>query len=170
MHAVVFEAGWDAEALLPRHRAAIAQEHHGRGREVLSVDWTYAHHDRGPKIWGVKQAGDPVEKRLAQYQMVVTAVIANRELIDGVEVEVQQPDVRAEEMASLPETSQESYAQMAHARGRLLALLHHGLHQRLDKKRTEMALEIVQQLEPAGHFPLAHYAFDNGVLTLELTR
>jgi hypothetical protein len=29
---------------------------------------------------------------------------------------------------------------------------------------------VVQQLEQEGHFPQAHYAFDNGVLTLELTR
>jgi hypothetical protein len=47
----------------------------------------------------VKKAWDHVEKRLTQYQTVVTAVIANRALIDGVEVVVQQPDVRAEEMA-----------------------------------------------------------------------
>src|SRR5262249_41611245 len=158
MHAAVFEAGWDAEALLPRHRATIAQEHRGRGREVLSLDWTYAHHDRGPNIWGGKKAWDHVAKRLTQYQTVVTAVIANRELIDGVEVVVQQPDVRAEEMAYVQETRQECYAQMAHARGRLLELLHHSLHQRLYKKRTEIALEIVQQLEQERHFPLAHYA------------
>ena len=40
MHAAVFEAGGDAEALMPRHRAVIAREHRGRGREVLSLDWT----------------------------------------------------------------------------------------------------------------------------------
>src|SRR3989475_6624236 len=33
-----------------------------------------------------------------------------------------------------------------------------------------MALDIVQQLEQEGHFPQAHYAFDNGVLNLELSR
>src|SRR5918911_171889 len=38
MHEAIFEAGWDADALLPRHRAAIAPEHCGRGREVLSLD------------------------------------------------------------------------------------------------------------------------------------
>jgi hypothetical protein len=32
-----------------------------------------------------------------------------------------------------------------------------------------MALEIVRQLEPEGHFPQAHYAFDKGHLTVELT-
>jgi hypothetical protein len=73
-------------------------------------------------------------------------------------------------MAYLQETRQENYAQMANTRGRVLELLHHSLHQWLYKKRTKIALEIVQQLEQEGHFPLAHYALDNGVLTLELIR
>jgi len=170
MHAAVFEAGWDAEALMPRHRAVIAREHRGRGREVLSLDWTYAHHERGPKIWGVNKAWDHVEKRMALYQTVVTAVVANRACLAGVEVVVQQPNVTEEELAYLRETVQESYEQMEHAQGRLLELLHHLAHRHTYKKRTEIALAIAQQLEEEGHFPQAHYAFDNGVLTLELTR
>ena len=59
MHAAVFEAGWAAEGLMPRHRAVIAGEHRGQGREVLSLDWTYAHHDRGPKISGLGSCGAP---------------------------------------------------------------------------------------------------------------
>jgi hypothetical protein len=170
MHAAVFEAGWDAEALMPRHRAVIAREHRGRGREVLSLDWTYAHHERGPKIWGVNKAWDHVEKRMALYQTVVTAVVANRACLAGVEGVVQQPNVTEEELAYLRETVQESYEQMEHAQGRLLELLHHLAHRHTYKKRTEIALAIAQQLEEEGHFPQAHYAFDNGVLTLELTR
>ena len=170
MHEAVFEAAWAADRLMPHHRQVIAPEHRGRGREILSLDWTYAHHDRGPKIWGVKRAWDHVEKRVTPYQTVVTAVLANRDLIDGVEVIVQQPARYEEEMAYLKETVQESYAQMDAARGRLLELLHHLLHRVGYKKRTEIALEIAQQLEQEGHFPHANYAFDNGVLTLELTR
>jgi hypothetical protein len=170
MHEAIFEAGWDADALMPRHRKIIAPAHRGRGRAVLSLDWTYAHHERGLKIWGVKKAWDHVEQRLAPYQTVVTAVIANRARLDGVEVVVQQPDQSAEESAYLQETGRESYEQMAAARERLLELLHHRTHRLAYKKRTEMAVEIVQQLEQEGHFPQAPYAFDNGVLTLELTR
>jgi hypothetical protein len=155
---------------MKRHRAEIAKDHRGRGREVLSLDWTYAHHERGPKIWGVKKAWDHIEKRLTHYQTVVTAVIANRALIDGVDVVVQSPALHEEEIAYLQETVRENYTQMAAARERLLELLHHELHQRTYKKRTVMVLELVQQLEQEGHFPLAHYAFDNGVLTVELTR
>jgi len=68
MHEAIFEAGWEADALLPLHRQAVAPAHQGRGREVLSPDWTYAHHERGPKIWGVKQAWDHVERRLAHIR------------------------------------------------------------------------------------------------------
>src|SRR5262252_637131 len=170
MQEAVFEAGWDADALLPLHRQAVAPAHRSRGREVLSLDWTSAHHDRGPKIWGVKKAWDHVERRMAQYQTIVTAVIANRERLDGLEVMVQQPDRLEEEVAYLQETVQESYGQMEAARGRCLELFQHLLHRLSYKKRTEIALEVVQQLEQEGHFPQAHYAFDNGVLTLELTR
>ena len=46
MHEAIFETGWDAEALMPHHRAIIAPAHQGRGRAVLSLDWTYAHHER----------------------------------------------------------------------------------------------------------------------------
>ena len=170
MHEAVFEAGWAAETLMPHHRAVIAGAHRGRGREVISLDWTYAHHERGLKIWGVKRAWDPVEHRLVPYQTVVTAVIANRARLDGIEVLVQQPNRQDEEMAYLQETVRESYPQMEEARGRMLDLLHHRLHRLGYKKRTEIARDIVEQLEQEGHFPHAHYAFDNGVLSLELSR
>jgi len=47
MHEAVFEAGWEADELLPRHRRLIAPEHRHRGREMISLDWTLVHHDRG---------------------------------------------------------------------------------------------------------------------------
>jgi hypothetical protein len=74
MPEAVFEAGWDADARLPLHRPVVAPAHWGHGREVLSLDWTYAHHERGSKIWGVRKAWDHVEQRLVPYQTVVTVV------------------------------------------------------------------------------------------------
>jgi hypothetical protein len=170
MHEAVFEAGWAADALMPHHRAVIAGAHRGHGREVISLDWTYAHHERGLKIWGVKKAWDHVAQRLVPYQTVVTAVIANRARLDGIEVLVQQPNQQDEELAYLQETMRESYTQMEEARGRVLELLHHLVHRLGYKKRTELALDIVQQLEQEDHFPQAHYAFDHGVLSLALSR
>jgi hypothetical protein len=170
MHEAVFEAGWQAEALLPRHRRLIAPEHRGRGREVISLDWTLVHHERGPHIYGTTKSYDYVERRMGRFQTVVTGVIANRQLIDGIDVRLQVPNVGKEEEAYLKATVQASYEQMEQARTRLLELLHHLEHKRAYKKRTEIVVEMVRQLEEEGQFPQADYAFDNGVLTLELTR
>jgi hypothetical protein len=170
MHEAVCEAGWAADRLMPHHRQVSAPDQRGRGREVLSLDWTYAHHERGLKIWGVKKAWDHVEKRLTPYQTVLTAVVANRTCLDGVEVVVQVPDRCEEEMGYWQETVRQSYAQMEEARGRLLELLHHLRHRVSYKKRTALAVDIVRQLEHEGHFPQAQYAFDHGLFTLELPR
>ncbi len=77
---------------------------------------------------------------------------------------------QAEEMAYLQETVQASYEQMDEARGRLLELLHHLPPSPEYQSGRRSRVEIVQQLEQEGHFPQANYAFDNGVLTVELTR
>jgi hypothetical protein len=170
MHEAVFEAEGKADELLPRHRRVIAPEHRNRGREVISLDWTLIHHERGPEIYGVTKSYDYVERRMARFQTTVTAVIANRELIDGIGVQIQEPDVCKEEETYLKATVQTSYAQMEQARTRLMELLHHLEHKLAYKKRTEIVVEMVAQLEEEGQFPQADYAFDNGVLTLELTR
>jgi hypothetical protein len=96
--------------------------------------------------------------------------MANRALIDGVAVVVQPPTHHAEEVAYLQDTVRTSYEHMEEARQRVLELWHHLLHRQRYKKRPEIALAIVQQLEHEGHFPDANYAFDNGVLTVDLPR
>lgn len=145
MHAGVFEAGWDDDALMQRHRREIAGDYRRHSRAVIALDWTLAHHERGPKIYGVRRAYDYVAHRTTLFQTVVTAVVATRTLCDGLEVSVQNPlDLTAEE-AYLQATAQTSYAQMDEARPRLLEVLHHQLHKRVYRKRTEIVVEMVRQ-------------------------
>src|SRR5215831_15178425 len=134
MHEAGFEAQWQAEGWLPRHRALIAPEHRNRGREVLSLDWTLVHHERGPEIYGVTKSYDYVERRMGRFQTVVTAVFANRQVIDGIDLQIQEPNVCEEEETYLKATVQESYAQMEQVCERLLELLHH-FHHRLAYKK-----------------------------------
>src|SRR5215470_10013215 len=108
MHAAVFEAQWDAEALMPRHRAVVAQDHGRPGREVIRLAWTLAPHEWGPKSYGVTTSDDYVARRMARLQRVVTAVVANRAVVDGLEVRVQEPRVREAEETSVPATARES--------------------------------------------------------------
>jgi hypothetical protein len=59
---------------------------------------------------------------------------------------------------------------MAAVQRRIVELLAYARNRQAYRKRTEMAVEIVRQIESEGNFPQADYAFDNGVLTLDLTR
>jgi hypothetical protein len=52
---------------------------------------------------------------------MVTAVVSNRDWVDGLEIVVQDPN-------TLKATAKESYEQMAEARQRLLELLHYHKH------------------------------------------
>ena len=56
MPEAVFEAGWEAEELLPRPRGLIAPEHRGRGREVSSLEWTLVPPERGPHLYGTPKS------------------------------------------------------------------------------------------------------------------
>jgi hypothetical protein len=67
-------------------------------------------------------------------------------------------------------TAQPSYEQMEAVMQRLIELLHHQKNLLKYRKRTEIAVEMVQQIEVEGRFPKADYAFDNGVLSLALTQ
>jgi hypothetical protein len=170
MHGSVFEYGWDSTELIQRHREIVSPSHTGQGREVISLDWTFSHHDRGPEIYGNKKEYDYVEGCTSRFQTVVTAVISNDKLIDGLDVVVQAPNLVESEREYLKMTVQVSYEQMSALQERLLELLYHQKHKLEYKKRTEIALEIVVRIEEEGLFPGANYAFDNGVLTLDLTR
>jgi hypothetical protein len=170
MHAAVFEAVWSSAALMKRHRAVVAREHRGRGREVIGVDWTLAHHDRGAHIYGVKKAYDYVARRNSLFQTVITAVVSNREWVAGLAVDVQPPDFAEAEMEYVLMTRQESYTHMEAVRNRLVELLAYRRNRLAYRKRTAIAVEVVREIEEKGHFPQAQYAFDPGVWTLELTR
>jgi hypothetical protein len=169
MHHAVFEAGWDSEEMMPKHREIIAPEHRVKGEEVISLDWTLSHHEKGEHIYGVKKLYDYVEGKMSRYQTVVTATIANREIIDGIELVIQEPSYEQEELNYLKMTRQESYEQMEQVRERLIELLHYQKNRLAYRKRTEIAVDIVKQIESEENFPEADYAFDNGVLTLGLT-
>jgi hypothetical protein len=170
MHSAVFEAGWSSEKLMTQHRQIVGQKHRGVGREIISLDWTLSHHEYGLEIYGVKRSYDYVNRCMSNYQTVVTATIANPERIDGIAAEVQLPDFSKEEKKYLQMTAQPSYQSQAELMQRLTELLPYQQNRLAYRKRTEIAVDIVRQVEAEAAFPQADYAFDNGVLTLELTQ
>jgi hypothetical protein len=166
MHEAVFESGWDSAAFIQQHRGEVAQAYQGRGRPVISLDWTLSHHERGPKIYAVTKSYDYVERRTALFQPVVTAVVSNREWIDGLEVVVQDPKDLKAEAASAKRQPKRAMNRWRRHGSACWKCCYSRIHQLQYRKRTEIAVEIVRQLEAEGQFPQAHYAFDNGVFRL----
>jgi hypothetical protein len=169
MHESVFESGWSRDTLMQCHRQTIAPHYRGRGRAVMSLDWTFSYHPYSEKIYGAKDAYDYVHGCKSCYQTVVTAVVANPHRVDGLAVEVQQPSYQKEELAYLQMTRQADYETMEQVRERLIELMHYHQHQLSYRKRTEMAVALVKQIEAEGNYPQADYEFDQGVLSLPLT-
>jgi hypothetical protein len=60
---------------------------------------------------------------------VVTAVVANPHRVDGLALEVQQPNYQKEELAYLQMTRQADYETMEQVRERLIELMHYHQHQ-----------------------------------------
>ena len=170
MHAGVFESPWDREQLMVQHRAAVAQFYAPHDRQVVSLDWTHGHHERGPQIFGVKRQYDYVNHRMSRYHTILTAVVANRERQDGIAVEVQGAKWETEELAYLQATHQADYEQTEAAMERLSELIAYQRHRQAYRTRTERLIEVVQQIEAEGAFPNADYAFDGGVCAAELTQ
>ena len=170
MHASLFESGWCTDALGVCHRHQVGLRHRSGGREVISLDWTYGHHERGSHIYGVKQRYDYVQKRQSRYQILLTAVLANRERTDGLDVVVQAPRFEQEELNYLQATGKVSSSTKQEATRRLVEVLCHMQHNKAYKKRSVLFREMVQRIEEEEVCPPAVYVFDNGVLSLELTQ
>ena len=170
MHEAVFEAGWKYSELMEQQRKVVAPLHKGRGREVIALDWTLSYHPYSKKIFGAKEAYDYVNRGWSCYQTVMTAAISNGSRVDGLAVEVQRPNYEKEELAYLKMTKRESYEKIEQARERLLELLHYQKNRLAYRKRTEIAVEMVRQIETEGQFPDVDYAFDQGMLSVPLTK
>ncbi len=168
-HEAIFEAGWKYEKLMKQHRRVVSPIHQGKGREIIAIDWTFSYHPYSEKIFAAKEAYDYVNRRWSCYQTLVTASIANGQRVDGIAVEVQAPNYEKEELAYLEMTAKDNYEQMEQVRERLIELLHYQKNRLAYRKRTEIAVEIVRQLESEDRFPNADYAFDQGVLSRPLT-
>ena len=169
MHEALFESGWKEERLMQEHRKVLASAHRGKGKAIIALDWTFAYHPYSEKIYAAKEAYDYVHRQWSCFQTVVTAAISNKERVDGLAVEIQKPNYEKEELAYLEMTAKDSYEQMEEIEKRLIELFHYQKNRLEYRKRTEIAVEIVRQIETEGQFPQANYAFDQGVLSRPLT-
>ncbi len=172
MHNKIFNGSWDYQEIMANHRSNVAADHQGNhGKEVIALDWTLGHHSRGKMIHGVHWQYDYAARHNSFSQLILTATISNSKLIDGLDFIVHEPSLEKKEKDYLNATAKnkEDYKKKEELYYRMSELLHFRVDQMKYKKRTEQFCEVVQKIEERGEFATANYAFDNGVLTVELT-
>lgn len=171
MHESVFESGWSSEALMKRHRKVVSSAYRsGKSKSILSLDWTFGHHNWGKKIFGVKKQWDYVQSRYNWCQNIATATISSSQNFDPIGVDVQEPKYLSQEKLYLEASVKKGYENKEEAQTRLLELLHHLQHQKEYRTIHEIFMDMVDQIEKEKQFPETDYAFDNGVLHLGLTQ
>ena len=121
------------------------------------------------KIYGAKPAYDYVHRCWSCCQTVVTAAVANPHRVDGLAAGGATAELSKSRVSVFGRdaTREIRTDEPIRARYAKLPTLHE--HRLGDRKRTEMAVDIVRQLEAEGDYPQADYAFDQGVLTHALT-
>jgi hypothetical protein len=92
--------------------------------------------------------------------------VSNREWIEGLEVVVQDPKELKAEAASAKRQPNRARNKWRRQGSACWNYCYSRIPQLQYRKRTEIAVEIVRQLEAEGRFPQAHYAFDKGVFRL----
>ena len=78
---------------------------------------------------------------MSGYQTVVTAAIANREMIDGLEVVVQTPDYQKEELAYLKITSRDNYEKIDGVTGWRGGIVEHSRSSKVPKQFTQLTFQ-----------------------------
>jgi len=172
MHYGVFGSNWDDEGLIPHHRTIVSKDHQGQhGKEVIVLDWTFSHHDRGPKIYGNKIMYDYGKGCYSLLQTVLTATAANKKYIDGIDFRIHLPSNRIEEeKLYLKDTQKSEYLSLCESKSRLIELLSHREHVLSYKKKSDLFIEMVTEIEEEGKNTHSNYVLDNGVLQLGLVR
>jgi len=155
---------WSEEAVKQRHLDSI-QSHHQNGFTVGILDSTFIHHPRGQKIYGVYKYWDYVEKQYTYAIQLVTAAISTNDRLDGFGYRIYHRSFQRQERLYLEHTEiPDDEPDSDTWRRRLLELLSFQLHRQQAKTKSQLAVELIDEMESSGVAPNA-YAVDSSLFT-----
>ncbi|MEM7770827.1 MAG: hypothetical protein AAF327_09980 [Cyanobacteria bacterium P01_A01_bin.37] len=96
------------------------------------------------------------------YQIILTAVVANRVRQDDIAVAVQAANWEAAELAYLKMTCQNESDSIAAVMERLSEWVAYQRNRDAYQTPTELLIAMIQQIKAEGKFPTANDAFDAG--------
>jgi SRSO17 transposase len=164
LNKAITSSPWPEEAFKQRHLESIQAYHHN-GFTVGILDSTFSHHPRGQNIYGVYKYWDYVEKRYTYAIQLVTAAVSTNDRLDGFGYRIYHRSFQRQERLYLEHTGIPDDEPDPDAwGGRLVELLNFELHKRQAKTKSQLAIELIDEMESSGVAPNA-YAVDSSLFT-----
>jgi hypothetical protein len=155
---------WSKEEVSQRQQELI-ESHHQRGMTVGILDSTFMHHPRGKTIFGVYKYWDYVEHQYTYAIQLVTAAISTGDRLDGFDYRIYHRSFEEQERLYLEHTAvPQDSTDIASWHRRMCELLSFELHRQQAKKKSELAVELIDAMEASKIAPNV-YAVDSGLFS-----
>jgi hypothetical protein len=141
------------------------------------VDATFIHHPRGENIYGVYKYWDYVEERYTYAIQLVTAAVSTNDRLDAFDYRIYHRSFQRQEQlylehtgipSGLPAETRTKEPDPIPWRKRLLELLSFQLNKLQAKTKSQLAVELIDEMESSGVAPNA-YVVDSSLFTPVVT-
>lgn len=148
-----------------QRRLELIRSYHHKGFTVGIIDSSLFHHPKGQNIYGVYKYWDYVEGCYTYGIQFVTAAISTNDRLDGFDYRIYHRSFQEQERIYLEHTALPDDEPDINAwRRRLLELLNYELHKRQAKTRSQLTVELIDEMEASDVAPNA-YAVDSSLFT-----
>jgi hypothetical protein len=155
---------WSGASVNQRRLGSIRQ-YHQNGFTVGIIDSCLFHHPKGQNIYGVYKYWDYVEGCYTYGMQLVTSAISTNDRLDGFDYRIYHRNFQKQEGLYLKHTALPDDEPDINAwRQRLMELLSFQSHKEEAKTKSQLAVEMIDEMEASDIAPNA-YAVDNSLFT-----
>lgn len=155
---------WSGASVNQRRLESIRQ-YHQNGFTVGIIDSCLFHHPKGQNIYGVYKYWDYIEGCYTYGMQLVTSAISTNDRLDAFDYRIYHRDFQKQERLYLENTAlPDDETDINVWRQRLIELLSFQSHKEQAKTKSQLAVELIDEMESSDVAPDA-YAVDNSLFT-----
>jgi SRSO17 transposase len=164
LNKAITSSPWSGVSVNQR-RLDLVSRYHQNGFTVGIIDSSLFHHPRGQNIYGVYRYWDYIEGCYTYGIQLVTAAISTNDRLDGFDYRIYHRSFQKQESLYLEHMAlPDDEPDIGKWRKRLVELLCFQLHKEQAKTKSQLAVELIDEMEASQVAPRA-YAVDSGLFT-----
>lgn len=162
LNKAITSSPWSGVSVNQR-RLDLVSRYHQNGFTVGIIDSSLFHHPRGQNIYGVYKYWDYIEGCYTYGIQLVTSAISTNDRLDGFDYRIYHRSFQKQESLYLEHMAlPDDESDIGKWRRRLVELLCFQLHKEQAKTKSQLAVELIDEMEASQVAPSA-YAVDSGL-------